>query len=200
MAWFDADQITSLSDGDPVSTWPDESGNANDATGSGSARPLYKTAILNGLPVVRFDNVDDVLDTPLSVSSPYTVMVVYNCGETGGFHRAVQGSNNWLMGAYGGFHQLFNDAFIQGPSVSTNVFVKAIGLSGGGTAELRVDGTSAGTNSNTTGPGTFYLGAGGTSPGEPVFGDIAEIAVYSRKLTTGECVALEAYILTKYGF
>jgi hypothetical protein len=52
LAWYDADAITGLSDGDSVTTWDDESGNARDVS-TGSA-PTYKTNILNSKPVVRF--------------------------------------------------------------------------------------------------------------------------------------------------
>lgn len=56
-----ASAITGLNDGDPVSTWPDSSGNGHDVTAAGTARPLYKTNILNGKPVVRFDGINDLL-------------------------------------------------------------------------------------------------------------------------------------------
>ena len=52
--WVKADQIPALSDGDPVSTWADQSGNGRDINQSASNRPVYKTNIQNGLPVVRF--------------------------------------------------------------------------------------------------------------------------------------------------
>lgn len=59
--WVKADQL-SLSDGDPVSTWADQSGLGNDITSSGSNRPTFKTGILNSLPVVRFDGSDDFME------------------------------------------------------------------------------------------------------------------------------------------
>ena len=64
--WVKADEISGLSDGDPVSTWNDNSGVSNTLTSSSTARPIYKTSILNSLPVVRFDGSNDVM----SKSSP----------------------------------------------------------------------------------------------------------------------------------
>jgi hypothetical protein len=61
-AWYKADAITGLSDGDPVSTWSDSSGGGYDLTQTSTARPLYQTNTLNGLPVVEFDGTDDTLD------------------------------------------------------------------------------------------------------------------------------------------
>ena len=60
--WLDASAITGLNNNDPVATWSDRSGNGNDATqATATNRPLYKTNIVNGKPVVRFDGVDNYL-------------------------------------------------------------------------------------------------------------------------------------------
>src|SRR6185295_5448090 len=53
--WLKADAIVGLSDNDPVSTWSDGSGQSHDATGVTTTRPLFKTGILAGKAVVRFD-------------------------------------------------------------------------------------------------------------------------------------------------
>lgn len=59
---LDASAITGLVDGAAVSTWPDGSGNARDATqGTSGNRPTFETAEIGGLPVVRFDGTDDRL-------------------------------------------------------------------------------------------------------------------------------------------
>ena len=56
-AWYKADAITGLSDGDRLIRWSDSSGNARDATPpmnvSGTA-PIYQTSIVNSLPILRF--------------------------------------------------------------------------------------------------------------------------------------------------
>jgi hypothetical protein len=60
--WLDADAIEGLNDGDPVTTWEDQSGNNNDATqSSASAKPTYQTNELNGKPIVRWDGTDDYM-------------------------------------------------------------------------------------------------------------------------------------------
>lgn len=52
------------SDGDVVGAWEDQSGNGSDATqATTSKKPLLKLGIVNSKPVVRFDGVDDQLDT-----------------------------------------------------------------------------------------------------------------------------------------
>lgn len=68
--WLKADAITGLVDNDPVALWIDSSGNNNDAAQATAAeRPIYKTGIVNGLPIVRFDGVNDSLESPYSAIS-----------------------------------------------------------------------------------------------------------------------------------
>jgi hypothetical protein len=60
--WLKADAI-SASDGDPVATWEDSHTSNKDATqGTGGSQPTYQTNEVNGLPIVRFDGTDDVLN------------------------------------------------------------------------------------------------------------------------------------------
>src|SRR5689334_2613148 len=56
---FDASALTGLTDGQAVDSWPDSSGNGYTASAANAGSctggsPVYKTAIQNGLPVVRF--------------------------------------------------------------------------------------------------------------------------------------------------
>jgi hypothetical protein len=53
--WYKADAIVGLTDGDPVASWPDSSGNAFTATQTNAGKkPVYRTGQINGLPAVRF--------------------------------------------------------------------------------------------------------------------------------------------------
>ena len=56
-AWYDAAQ-ESYADGDPVGTWTNRGTGAGNLTASGTARPTFKTNIINGYPVLRFDSND----------------------------------------------------------------------------------------------------------------------------------------------
>jgi hypothetical protein len=76
--WLKADAITGLSDGDPVASWVDSSGNSRPAAQSTAGyRPLYKTSILNSNPVVRFDGSDDFLVTGGESYAIQTVFAVF---------------------------------------------------------------------------------------------------------------------------
>jgi hypothetical protein len=59
--WFDASQITGLSDGNAVVQWNDVSGHSNHAAqGTSGSRPTYRANVVNGRPVVRFDGGDQL--------------------------------------------------------------------------------------------------------------------------------------------
>ncbi len=77
--WLDASQISGLSDGDPVATWTDLSGNSNNATqATGSLRPTYQTNEQAGKAGVLADGVDDTMIIP-SLNGPtgQTVFLVF---------------------------------------------------------------------------------------------------------------------------
>ncbi len=58
--WLKADAGTSTTvNGQPVQGWNDQSGNAIDVSQSNAAqRPLFVTALMNGMPAIEFDNVN----------------------------------------------------------------------------------------------------------------------------------------------
>ena len=85
--WLRADDITGLSDSDPVSSWPDTSGKNNDANQStSSAKPTYRINSINELPAVRFDDTDDYFENVVEITSQnITIIAVtfwYNGKET----------------------------------------------------------------------------------------------------------------------
>ena len=53
--------ISGKSNNDVIDSWSDLSGNANDATGTGTQRPTYKTAQLRGNPIVSFNGSTNAL-------------------------------------------------------------------------------------------------------------------------------------------
>lgn len=98
LRWYKADAL-SLSDGDYVGSWTDLSPNTDHAVQSVEAqKPIFKTNIVNGLPIVRFYG-DDVLefaeifDTAGSAGSIFVVVK-----KTGG----LEGSLVSTRGSAGG--------------------------------------------------------------------------------------------------
>ena len=73
VAHYDASQL-SLTDGDTVSVWPDEQGDNDLDTQTGS--PTYVESGINGNPAIAFDG-DGLEVTGLSVTQPNTTYVVF---------------------------------------------------------------------------------------------------------------------------
>lgn len=147
---LDAQSITGLSDGGTLSSWPDESGTGNDATGGTGA--TYRASTLNGLPGVEYDGVDDYHEIPTSTDSfnflhdgsGGTVYAVVSSWANQ--FQALFGSRNLSAQSVGITHSLETDEWN---------FVISDGV-GGSTATLVSEG--AGDNLHTIRTGT------GTSP------------------------------------
>lgn len=206
--WLKADAITGLNDGEAIATWEDSSAANNDATQSNaSLRPTYQTNELNGLPSVQFVSTGGHgFTTPLSLSNPFSIIYVGNCFSSSGSRRAVQGSNNWLLGPFTNAWQWFSGGFATTVGhVVSNVYV----IHG-----ARQDATSGihflqPINTHTPNPvsysqsspgdiGTVFLSGGGGFTGEPMGGHIAEVMCFDRKLADEELEGLLLYLLYKY--
>jgi hypothetical protein len=200
----DAGSTTATADG-TVFQWNDQSGNGNHFTRLGAGQePVLKMNILNGLPVLRFDASNDGMQrSGLSVGIPLTAFIVY-CGRTlTGGHRALAGGNNWLIGPYAGQHSFFGGGgFVANTdaTVTADAFVAGVAWQPAvGTASFfvnTVDKTDTSAN-GTGGQGT--AGVGAANPfGEALDGDIAEVFVYDRALTSGEIDDLHDYLQFRY--
>jgi len=104
---LDSRFVTGLSDGDPVSTWDNRIVGGVDATASGSLRPTYESAELNGNPVLRFSGTNYLTASTTSTSQPITVIAVINI-TSGGFYGTISGSaNQQILGNFSGFFNLY---------------------------------------------------------------------------------------------
>jgi hypothetical protein len=198
--WLDGRDLTFKTDGVSVDLWQDFSGNNFSATqGTSANRPLKYANIINNRNILRFDNVNDGMVTTCVINSlPFSLYAVYNRTDpTSIERRAVQGSNNWLIGPRTDNHQYYNGALIIGPPIVNEKFVYAGVICSTGNNEFRVNGVSYGNNANNGVPGTIGLGTSGSS-GERLAGDIAEIVAFNKALSTSERDQLEAYFKLKY--
>lgn len=209
--WLKADSL-SASDNDLIDTWSDLSGQGHDATQTGSNRATYIENQINGLPVIRFDGVDDYYDDSHSYNSR-TVFVVYRVSSVSqdtndlgqlwgeyaaGVHVACdargggnsQGFSFDGSGGSGGIYSLDNNAF---SGVVTNSNTQA----------WVYDQTHLVTTQFTATTAISQQVIGNLFPSFPVGnhqfgGDIAEIIVYSTDLSSAEIDAIKTYLNTKY--
>ena len=200
--WLKADAITGLVDNDPVGTWPDVSGNGNDAIQLTAAqKPLYKIAILNGYPVVRFDGVDDFCQAAGlgTIVQPLTIVMVVLTTSTATNKTPFDSIATTACTVYFNTTMRLNAGleFTVAGDTSWHVVSAVIN---GTTSALVKDGVvtsgNAGTNSLTTGLrlGVSRLGSATFLPG-----DIAEVCLYIRALADSDRRRLESYLGSKYG-
>jgi hypothetical protein len=109
--WLDAGSLAGVSDGDTVSLWPDQSGNGIDAEQLTAARrPVYKTNVVGGRPVLRFDGADDALGfKSTQVLTALSAFIVYRfaAGATATSYYPLEfGGDLNVTGQYWGIETL----------------------------------------------------------------------------------------------
>lgn len=92
--WVEADEISGLSDGDPIDSWTDLSGNGNHLTASAAQRPLYYSGILNGLPVIRTNGSSQWFDIPNIGSTPAHWFLVFRNVTAPAAYRYILGTTS----------------------------------------------------------------------------------------------------------
>lgn len=221
VTWLKADAL-SLSDGDPVGTWTDSSGNGKTFSNTSTARPTFKTAIRNSLPVVRFDGSTDCLisDSTLALST-FSLFVVFNTtSATPGMiyeQSATAASNDgsYMYGATGSSVNVKRSPGSSGRSLAQSTGNWSIGQ--WLVARQTFDGTYSGhaiylngalrtqPNDAASDPGTstvtdtVYLGCRNNAALYSSI-DIAEFIVFSPRLSGAQERAVELYLMNKYNF
>lgn len=204
-AWFKADAITGKIDGDAIAQWNDGSGNNRHlAQATGSKQPLYKTAIQNSLPIVRFDGTDDTMKVAFTLNQPEHVFAVVKITSTSASKYL------WDGGAVGDVMVLYqslsagnlrqyagtNGASLTGISWAT--FHQVSALYNGASSEIRLDAAATATSVGAANAGGLAVGSnfGGTNNSAI---DVAEILVYSAALSATDKGRVEAYLKSKWG-
>jgi hypothetical protein len=210
--WFKADAIIGLSDGDPVSTWEDSGSGNRDGTAAGSARPTYKTGILNGLPIVRFDGLTNVLtlgdDSALTAAEVFIVIKtdadppadgaqsgIWEFGTTG----ALASHYTWTDGnIYEGFGTDTRKT-VGNPTPALTSWRTYSVYSAANDWQAFLDGLSIfSTGTNTVAFSTATTLGAGVAVAYRTDGDIAEFIMYDRKLSAAVRTKVWTYINDKY--
>lgn len=204
IGWWKADALT-LNDGDAVGSWTDSSGAGNALVqATAGKKPLYKTKILNGMPVVRFDGTDDVLvsaggmtGTPKHAFAvaKYAAATFANydglftgvsaqadlvlTGNVGGLSSAIWYDDATLSTVYRKDGVDFAENNMVGPM---NAFAyMSISCAGGWTTSL-----------------VPQIGQDRNNGARFWNGDVAEIFVYNSVLSTTDRNSIEAYLVSRY--
>lgn len=212
--WFKADALA-LSDGASVASWTDSAASPQPvAQATGGNQPIFKTNIVAGKPVVRFDGVNDVLSGGKAWTQGFTVLAVVRQAATGGNYPIVGsplGGNQVRIDTTSKLVTIITNSAtmaqgtvaISNPTTQFHVLSASSPSSAGiRNVKLVVDGASetiASGGTNTTAGQAMCVGAN-DPVGSPFFnGDIAEIVRYDAELSDADRRSVEAYLAAKYG-
>jgi type II secretory pathway pseudopilin PulG len=216
--------ISSQLDGTAISSWYDNNPEAvtkNNATQlTSSNQPIFYDNVFNlGIPGIRFDGSNDCMtfDGSLLIKSSYTVFAVEQkrAAVTSGFAPFIGGTTNAsaqnLFFGYGDdttarlthFNYTLNyasSADLAYSSPKTRIHSGRFSTSGG--MGYWLNGVSKASNATVTTTLTAYSGSAlGRRTGSSTTyfkGDIAEIIIFKRALTTEERRLIEIYLGKKY--
>ncbi len=198
--WLRAGAITAA-DSDSIQTWEDQSGNGNNATqATESKRPVYKTGIINGKPVLRGDRVDDhyQLDSELIFTGDFSLFFVAEARKDDAWlGRADQ--VNYVIFPNGTELGLRNNTAIGNiPFTHTDGVIYLVSLiRTSGTIAARKNGVETGTNSHA---GTFtFKFVFSRDATLAMQGDMAEIIAYSNAKAGADLASVESRLSSEYG-
>jgi hypothetical protein len=219
-AWYAANLITGMADGDALGTWVDASGyNRNLTQATAGAKPAYKTGIANGYPVIRFGGDDNLSASFADVGTQSLGFIVFlsttgtpngqfgsarfiNFGRGGGANnnRCYTGAGTlYTSGKIGMRYGAAADPpYNTTGNVPTSFAILSFGHDST-TAFAWLNGTqvlsTAITMSNDGTTRTVTLG--GDANGY-LSGDVAEVIIYNVALTTADRLKIQAYLAGKY--
>ena len=195
--WLKADTLA-LSDGASVAAWNDSSSNAYNLTGGAQ----FKTNIVNGKPVVRFDGIGATLSrlVDIAVPQPYTIFVLGNARTPGTESAFLITDTGLLVSVFtnGKFYLYAGTVDMDSAAGSNSAFHNFCGIFSSSNGTGYIDGVlripSAAVGSAAIG----HVGLLASPPTSFFPGDIAEVLIYNSALSTTDRQNVEGYLRTKY--
>ncbi len=203
--WLSANELPA----GPLDQWQDRSGLGNHATApTALRRPTVVAAVRNGLPVVRFDGVDDALQLPAILgtaqSAEILALVKINPLPLPAVNRL------WKMGANDTGSSYINTARYEdfgtdqtnlhtGSTLASEYHLVSLTLDGGVLKERINNVINWQSPVAVRGfPANPVIGASLLDPNIVLSGDLAEVMVYDRSLTSDEREVLLKGFIAKY--
>jgi hypothetical protein len=218
--WLKSEDITSLLDGDNISSWSDASGNSNTVSQPNSSfTPVYRTAILNGFPAVRFEKTNGRLRRTGFTSFPTTaITAIYvnknseSANDATLSYASSSSNNDFLLFSSNNLRVYRGSNVPSGVAFNDNSFhiTNASWQSSGGTTEVWKDGSrdftgSVSSGTTITSGGSLAIAGeqdsvdGSYDAAQAHFGDFTEIIIYNDYLNQAEQIIVANYLAAKYG-
>jgi hypothetical protein len=179
--WLKADAIN-LTSGSSVAGWPNSAG--SDATGQPGSQPTFLTQQQNGLPIVRFNGTNQVMETGAftSQSQPFTMAIAFRYNGPGTNDVIAGGSisSSMAFGALSGDFFVTCGNVVDLQATDSSFHVLFLVFNGASTA-YAFDGAApqtVGSNPGTNGIGQLVLAAAYNNTSYAQV-DIGEIALWS---------------------
>ena len=205
--WLKADTGITKDGSDLVSNWADQSGNSNDvAQPTATNQPLWVDSVQNGLPIIRFDGVDNFMwrntFTSGTLTAPNTIFVVckfisiadkyiFDSHDVSNrnYYSSKVTTNNHVMGA--------GSELTVGGEDTTNILLYSLFYNGASTVLRRSKSTILSGTLTNADMGGINLA---TSFNDLNFGnpDIAEMLIYNKALSDSERDEVETYLTDKW--
>lgn len=191
LAWYRADSLP-LTDGANIPMVTDSSGMGNTLTGAGAV--VFRTNIINGKPVMRFNGTTSSKLTlaGASINTDHTFFIVVSESSQVSF-AGLFGSagNDGIYLTNGKFNYLYSVSHYANTLLANNTFYVLEAVSNGGSLTFYRNGVPDGTAS-------FFPGFVATRIGNSLVGDIAEILDYGS-ISTSDRSTVRQYLGNKYG-
>jgi hypothetical protein len=215
-AWYKADALVGINNGDPVTLWPDSSGIGNDI--AGSAIYVASDSLLNNKPAVHFNNIsipsrlERNLISSINSFTLYSVSWQANYGSIAYFGDGVTGRFGFLPYTDGNVYAnaIYSNAAVHSWSANTPIILSYPYPTGTtiGTNLFHYNGSNAGVaqlgSGETLGTMTsILLGSRYYTFGGYDFamqdGNIAEVLVFDNAHDNTTRGLVESYLAEKYG-
>jgi len=207
--WLKADAGITKDVNNKVTSWADQSGFGHVVSNPNySYQPVFVAGAANGYPALRFDGIDDYLETAASINllnggPDYSVIVVTKPGET---QKQYADIIDYSHSTYKNMVLQQDDNYVNsfrlntGPrQLSTNSFqiITAVGFSVCVNNTSCIDYPWQAISYNE--PAFFTVGNKSRRAYPREYnGNVAEIIIYNRKISDAERQQIEAYLVNKY--
>lgn len=203
--WLDPNFGITMDGSNKVSLWNDKSGQGNNAVqATYSQQPVFTAAVINNQPVLRFTAASSqTMVVSTNFPAPVTVLCVERLTSGANSRMLTARFNNWLLGFWGGARaQGYFEGWVTPsgtPAANTTWYLYSCTIPGAGqNSTVYENGTVIAASQNgVTGPNGFSL-SGYFASSEFSNGDIAEVILYNRVLTSQEWQGVQSYLATKY--